>query len=81
MSQELLEDEENKHHRASHRTHGSECVQRETRSTGGKSVTVNVFARNRHSGANDKEAFDLTIMADTDSGDPITQTVFMDVNA
>lgn len=47
---------------------------------GGKSVTLSVFNRGRYFGAgNTRTAFDLTITARTESGEQVTQEVFLDM--
>lgn len=47
----------------------------------GKSVTVDVMNRGRTFGSGDlKRAFDLTITAHSDSGERLTQDVFLDMN-
>lgn len=47
---------------------------------GGKSVTLDVFNRNRSFGDRKDDTFDITVRARTEAGEAFLQEVFMDVN-
>lgn len=47
---------------------------------GGKSVTINVMDGNRHFGPQKPAAFDVSVTGETESGETVTQTVFLDMN-
>lgn len=47
---------------------------------GGKSVTLDVFNRNRSFGDRKDDTFDITVRARTEAGETFLQEVFMDVN-
>jgi hypothetical protein len=47
---------------------------------GGKSVTLDVFSRRHMGGPNRDDAFDVTITARTESGEVVSQDVFLDLN-
>lgn len=47
---------------------------------GGKSVTIDVFSHLHLMGRQARSAFDLTVTAETESGETVTQNIFMDMN-